>query len=74
MEAILKFWPIVVSILTSGGVVIHYIIKASRILERIELTIGDHSKTIDELKGEVKTLDGASRAHSSAIAVLNATR
>jgi len=74
VEAVLKFWPIVASILASGAVAVGYIIKASRILERIEQVIGLHSKTIDELKSEVKTLDSASRAHSSAIAVLQATR
>ena len=74
MDLLIKAWPLLTAGATISAIAISLLWKISAGVTRVDAKLDIHSAAIDELNADVKELDRQSRAHSTAIAALEATQ
>lgn len=74
MDLLIKVWPLLAAAAPGLAVVVALLWKISAGVTNVAAKLDVHSAAIAEIKGDVKELDRQSRAHSTAIAALEATQ
>lgn len=74
MDLLIKAWPLLAAAAPGLAVVVGLLWKISAGVTNVAAKLDVHSAAIAEIKGDVKELDRQSRAHSTAIAALEAVQ
>lgn len=74
MDLLIKVWPLLAGGAAGFAVVVGLLWRISAGIATVVGKIDRHNEAICDLKDDVKELDRQSRAHSTAIAALEATQ